>query len=232
MKAKDIMTSPVITVGPDTGVREIAALLFEGRISAVPVIEDGRLVGIVSEADLLHRHELGTDCVAQSGSWWLRLFAADPSLAGYIKSHAGQASDIMTREVVSVGPDTPIEEIADVLERHRIKRVPVLEAGRLAGIVSRANLVHALAATPRARKAAAPVRDEAIRQRLLAELERQPWWQRGISVLSVEDGVVTYTGAVERAEERDAARIAAQNIAGVRRVEDRRPLMRDLPSMV
>ncbi len=231
MKAREIMTTPVITVGPDTPVSEIAALLFERRISALPVVEDGRLVGVVSEADLLHRHEIGTDCIVQS-SWWLRLFSADRSIGGYIKSHARQARDVMTREVVSVAPDTAAAEIATLLETRGIKRVPVVDGGKLAGIVSRADLVQALAQVPKAAVRVTPPSDAAIRGRLLAELQRQAWWRRGISSVQVTDGVVSYRGTVESAEERDAARVAAENIPGVRSVEDFRPLMRDLPSMV
>ncbi|MGH8670096.1 MAG: CBS domain-containing protein [Burkholderiales bacterium] len=232
MKAKDIMTSPVITVGPDTTVSEIAALLFERRISAVPVVEDGRLVGMVSEADLLHRHEIGTDRIAKSGSWWLRLFSAERSIEEYIKSHARQARDVMTREIVSVAPETAAAEIANLLQTRGVKRVPVLDGDALVGIVSRANLVQALAGTPQPAARVTPPGDQAIRARLLAELQRQPWWQRGMSSLEVSGGLVTYRGTVQSAEERDAARVAAENIPGVRAVEDFRPLMRDLPSMV
>ncbi len=232
MKAKDIMTTPVISVGPDTPVSEIAGLLFERRISALPVLEEGRLVGMVSEADLLHRHEIGTDRSTRSGSWWLRLFSADRSIEEYIKSHARKARDVMTREVVSVAPDAAAAEIATLLETRGIKRVPVLEGGRLAGIVSRADLVQALAQVPKAAARVTPPSDAAIRGRLLAELQRQAWWRRGTSTLEVSDGLVSYRGTVESEEERDAARVAAENIAGVRGVEDFRPLMRDLPSMV
>lgn len=235
MKAKDVMTSPVISVGPDATVSEIAALLFERRISAVPVVEDGRLVGIVSEADLLHRHEIGTDCVAQSGSWWLRLFAADRSIEDYIKSHARSARDVMTREVATVAPDTPVAQIATLLEARRVKRVPVVEAGRLAGMVSRSNLVQALAASAgpaRDAPPAPPMTDQAIRAQLLVELRHQSWWRRGQSFVNVEGGVVTYYGTVESQEERDAARVAAENVPGVRRIEDNRLDFHDLPSMV
>jgi CBS domain-containing protein len=232
MKAKDIMTSPVITVAPDATVGEIAALLYERRISAVPVVEDGRLVGIVSEADLLHRHEIGTDCIAQSGSWWLRLFSADRSVEEYIKSHARRARDVMTREVASVAPDTPVAEIATLLETRRVKRVPVVDAGRLAGMVSRSNLVQALAATARPARKAAAMDDKAIRAQLLRELQQQWWWRRGTSFVAVEDGVVTYAGTVDTEEERDAARVAAENVPGVRGIEDKRIVFRDLPSMV
>jgi CBS domain-containing protein len=232
MKARDIMTSPAISVGPDATVGEIAALLFERRISAVPVVEDGRLVGVVSEADLLHRHEIGTDGTAHSAPWWLRLFAADRSIEDYIKSHAPRARDVMTPEVVSVAPDTPAAEIADLLEARRVKRVPVVEAGRLAGMVSRSDLVAALAAAAGSKKRAAPMDDAAIRVQLLRELRQQSWWQPSHSFLTVADGTVIFTGTVDSAEERDAARIAAENIAGVRAVEDNRLVFRDLPSMV
>jgi CBS domain-containing protein len=232
MKARDIMTSPAISVGPDATVGEIAALLFERRISAVPVVEDGRLVGIVSEADLLHRHEIGTDSTAHSAPWWLRLFAADRSIEDYIKSHARRARDVMTPEVASVAPDTPAAQIADVLEARRVKRVPVVEAGRLAGMVSRSDLVAALAAAAGSKKRAAPMDDAAIRAQLLRELRQQSWWRPSHSFLTVADGTVIFTGTVDSAEERDAARIAAENIAGVRAVEDNRLVFRDLPSMV
>ena len=146
MKAKDIMTTPVVTIEPDTTVREIAALLLERRISGVPVVEAGRLVGLVSEGDLLHRHEIGTDRDRPTRSWWLSLIDGDPCPAEYVKSHARRARDIMTRDVISVAEDAPIAEIATVLETHRIKRVPVLRGEQLVGVVSRANLVQALAA--------------------------------------------------------------------------------------
>lgn len=215
MRASDIMTSPAVTVGPDTSVAQIAQLLFERRISAVPVIEEGRLAGLVSEADLLHRREIGTDRAAPRGSWWLRLFSADSSPAEYVKSHAQRARDIMTRDVVTVTPDTPVAEIASLLETHGIKRVPVLRDGRLAGIVSRSNLVQALAvkAPPEADR---PEDDHAIRAALLAELERQPWWRRQVAAnVIVEDGIVHLWGMIESEDERQAARVAAENIPGV-----------------
>ena len=112
MKAKDIMTAPVATVGPETSVHEIAALLFERRISAVPVVEDDELVGIVSEADLLHRYEIGTDCALRGEPWWMRLFGADRSPEDYVRTHAQHARDIMTQEVATVTPDTPLAAIA------------------------------------------------------------------------------------------------------------------------
>jgi CBS domain-containing protein len=228
MNAEDIMTSPVITVGPETLVREIAALLFERRISAVPVVEKGRLVGLVSEGDLLHRHEIGTDRVARAGSWWLKLFGADRSLEDYVKSHARKARDVMTREVVSVAADTPVAEIADLLESRGFKRVPVLRDGSLIGIVSRANLIQALAVKKRSRKPARRSDDNTIREQLLAELQRHPWW-RNSSNLIVTDGAVHYWGIIDSEDERQAARVAAENVPGVRQVEDHRFMLQSIP---
>ena len=231
MKAKDIMTTPVISVAPDTPVREIAKLLFERRISGVPVLEDGRLVGIISEADLLHRHEIGTERSAPS-SWWLRLFSLDTAPADYVRSHATRARDVMVHEVVSVAPDTPVAEIATLLESRGIKRVPVVRAGQVVGIVSRANLVQALALMEQPAVRVTPPSDQAIRGRLLAELERQPWWGRVGSSVIVTEGVVHFWGMVESEDQRNAARVAAENVPGVRGVDDHRFGYRDIPSMV
>jgi CBS domain-containing protein len=230
MKASDIMTSPVVTIGPDTPVRRIAALLLKHRISGVPVLEHGRLVGFVSEGDLLHRQEIGTDRKAPAGSWWLRLFSVSASAADYIKSHANRARDIMTREVVSVAADTPLAEIATLLEKRRIKRVTVLSEGNLVGIVSRANLVQAIATMRAPSSHATPPVDSAIRGRLLAELDHQSWWGGANSQVIVMDGIVHYWGVARSDDERAAARVAAENVPGVRAVEDHRLVYTEFPS--
>ncbi len=232
MNARDIMTSPAISVGPEAPVAVIAALLNDRHISAVPVVQDGRLIGMVSEGDLLHRREIGTDRPGERGSWWLRLFSPDRSPADYIKSHAKRARDIMTREVISVAPEAPIAEIASILEKQRIKRVPVMDNGSLAGIVSRSDLVRALATAGRAAKRQERVSDEAIHRRLTAELERETWWHPIFSNITVTDGVVEFAGGFEAEDERYAACIAAESIPGVRGVEDRRLHMRFLSSAV
>ena len=220
MKARDIMTSEVITVSPDTAVRHIAALLFMHRISAVPVVANGKLAGIVSEADLLHRHEIGTEGT-RAGSRWLQLLSGDGSVSAYVKSHATRARDVMTRDVVTVRPDTPLAEVATLLERRRVRRVPVVEGEHVVGILSRSDLVKALAAKGK-EISTGDTRDGAIRARLIADLEKQPWWHSAPGNVTVTDGVVHYFGAVEGDEQRRAARIAAENVPGVRRVEDHR----------
>lgn len=232
MIAKDIMTTPVVTVGPRTLVGEAARVLFENRISGVPVVDAGRLVGILSEGDLLHRHEIGTDAhVPAARTWWARLFDDEDSARDYVRSHARYVRDVMTREVVSASPETPLAEIAALLERRRIRRVPLLRAGRLVGIVSRSDLVRAFVKVGASRPESAPESDEAIRERLLRELRRHAWWRTEFANVTVEQGVVTYSGVLLHDMERVAARVAAESVGGVRRVVDRRLLYRDLPSL-
>jgi CBS domain-containing protein len=228
MKAIDVMTSRVISVNPETPVRDIAILLFENHISGVPVLDKGRLVGMVSEADLLHRQEIGTD--GGRGGWWRRLFTFDNAMEDYIKSHGVKARDVMSRDVVSVAEDTPLAEIATILETRGFKRVPVLRGEKLVGIVSRSNLVRALAAA--AAQGATEKTDDAIRRRLLDELGRQSWWRDTSSNVVVDGGVVHYSGLVYSDRERAAARVAAERVAGVRRVEDHRLSARYLPESV
>lgn len=232
MNAKDVMTSKVITVTSRTLVSEVASLLFERRISALPVVDGDRLMGIISEGDLLHRYEIGTDCAMGGDPWWIRLFSADRSPEEYVKSHARYARDIMTRDVATVSPDTPLAGIATLLERRRIKRVPVLDEGQLVGIVSRSDLVHALVAATRAGAQSGPIADEAIRGLVLTELRRQAWWRKDFANVTVEQGVVTFAGLIETENERIAARVAAETVPGVRTVVDERLAYRDLLSTV
>jgi len=229
MKARDIMTTNVVTITPQTGVREIAALLARHRISGVPVLEGGRLAGIVSEGDLLRRHEIGTEARYPSRRWWLGFLRGDGDPAEYVKSHAVHAADVMTRKVVSVEEETPAAVIAGLFERRRIKRVPVMRGGELVGIVTRADLVRALAATAPAAPVESPD-DGEIRARLLAELAGHSWWH-AISNVIVADGVVELYGFYDSEEARRAARVAAENIPGVRRIEDRRISDAQLPAM-
>src|SRR3974390_3924757 len=139
MKARDVMTSPVVTVKPTASVKELARLFIDRHISAVPVVDDqGKLVGIVSEGDLVHRSEISTE---RRRPWWLVLMAGDEGLAAeYIKAHAKRVADVMTRKVITAGPDTPLQEIAEILEKYGIKRLPIVRTGQLVGTVNRANL--------------------------------------------------------------------------------------------
>ena len=217
MQAQDVMTTWVATIPADATVQEAAKLMLERRISALPVMDrKDRVVGIVSEGDLVRRAELGTDAVR---SWWLWAFA-EGSARDYVKTHGASVTDVMTSPAVSVRRTTSLQEIARLLEKHRIKRVPVLDAGRLVGIVSRADLVRRLAAAPA--RPAAPARtasDRALRREVLKELRRA-----GIDLLyvnvTVEHRIVHLWGGARSHSEQKALRVAARRIEGVRKVED------------
>ena len=219
MRAADVMTNEVITLGEDASMQEAAKLMAEHGISAVPVIDrENRVVGMVSEGDLLHRAETGTE---RRRSWWLEMVASTNQLAGeYVKSHSGKVKDVMTRDVVSVTEETPVADIAVLLETNRIKRVPVLRGDKLAGIVSRANLVRALAMTINERPSGAEADDRAIRHRLLAELKAQKWAEVSPANITVKDGVVHLWSSYYSDQEKRALVVAAESIPGVRRVED------------
>ena len=217
MKARDVMVSPVITVKPSSSVKEVAKTFLERRISAAPVVDDqGKLVGIVSEGDLMHRAEAGTE---RRHSWWLRALTAEETLAAeYVKAHARKVVDIMTRDVITATADTPLHEIAALLEKNSIKRVPVVKNGQLVGIVSRANLVQAVASARKGLEI--PLSDAAIRDRLLAHLKAQPWADTLLLNVTVNGGIVDLWGVTRSDVERKAIRVAAQSIPGVSAVND------------
>jgi CBS-domain-containing membrane protein len=228
MKAKDVMTTQVVSVGPDSTVAEVADILLTRCISAVPVIDGQELVGIVSEGDLIRRAEIGT--AERHRSWWLRLFDDSATLAAeYVKTHAERIRDVMTRNVVTVTEDTSIAEVAAVLEKNRIKRVPVVRDGRLVGIVSRANLIRRLAAAKARPLTPAAPDDGAIRMKVLDALQSQPWSDIGTAAVTVTDGLVEFWGVYGSEEARQAARVAAENIPGVHSVEDHRVQMTNVP---
>ena len=218
MRARDVMTSPVVSVGPETTVKEIAKLLIERRVSGVPVLDQGeRVVGIVSEGDLIRRVE-GTD--ERHRSWWLRLFSdATTDATEYVKTHGRRAADVMTRDVVTVGEDTPLHEIAALLEQRRVKRVPVVRDGRVVGIVSRANLLHGLAAGP-ADTPAPTADDEAIRARILTRLREEVGGMTQFVNVVVNQGVVDLWGTTDSPDVVQAVRVAAENTPGVREVRN------------
>ncbi len=227
LTAADIMTRDVVTVTPHTSVRAIAQLLCTRHISGVPVVDrEKRVIGIVGEGDLLGHAEVAGE---RRRSWWLNAFVNSNALArDYIKTHGRVAADVMTPTVITVASAASIAEIARILERHRIKRVPVVDGGKLVGIVARGDLLQALAMAGIATKPTS-VDDRAIRERLFAELESQRWAHLLTKNIVVRNGVVHLWGVVETPEERHALQIAAENVPGVERVEDHcraRPLFR------
>ena len=230
MRAKDIMTTPVVTITPDTTVRQVAALLLERGFSGLPVVDKGRVVGIVSEGDLLRRHEIGSDRRRPAGPWWKAMFQGLSDPAEYVRSHAVRAADVMSTRVISVTEDTALAKVAALFEKRRIKRLPVLRGERLVGLVTRANLVRALAETSDAAAAPGLHSDETIRILLLRELGAHAWWP-ATSNATVSAGVVHFWGIYDSEDARRAARVAAENIPGVRGIEDHRIGGASLPAM-
>jgi CBS domain-containing protein len=217
MKARDVMVSPVITVKPSASIREVAQIFLERRISGAPVVDDhGKLVGIISEGDLMHRSEAGTE---RRHSWWLRPFIPDDTLANeFTQAHARKVSDVMVRKVITASPETPLHEIAAILEKNSIKRVPIVENGRPVGIVSRANLIQAVASGGKELKI--PVSDTAIRDQLLEKLGGQDWAHTSLLNVTVNAGIVDLWGITRSEAEHHAIRIAAEATPGVCAVND------------
>jgi CBS domain-containing protein len=220
MDAGAIMTRGVVTVGPDTTVSDVAKIMLENRISAVPVVDQaGALVGIISEGDLLRRAEVGTE---HRRSRWMELgFSSVHLAADYVKEHGRKASDVMTRVVVTVRPETEVVEIANILESRHVKRVPVVINGRLVGIISRANIVQALASSERTSESATAPQDREIQEALHRAMRKRKWaFLPSQANVVVRDGVVHLWGYIESEEARRAIIVMAENINGVRGVED------------
>jgi CBS-domain-containing membrane protein len=219
MKAQDIMTRDVATVRPETTVRDIAALMTEKHISGVPVVgDDGAIVGIVSESDLMHRAEVGTE---RRQKWWFRAFGdSDAAAREYAKAHGLAARDVMSRYVTSVRDDAELRDVADILDKQRIKRVPVLNDGRLVGIISRGDIVRALSQA-QASKPAATVDNAVLHKALRDRFKSQSWLNDAYINVAVNDGVVELWGLVVSADQHRALRALVEETEGVRRVEDK-----------
>ena len=217
MNAADIMTPDVVYATPETPLAELVRLMLDNRISALPIVQDGRVVGIVSEGDLLRRAEAGKE---PRPSRWLELVTStDRMAADYTRSHGRKADEIMTCDVMTVTDTTPIAEVARLLESKHIKRVPVTRDGRLVGIVSRRNVLQALASTLSAPTATAD--DRTIRDAFYAELRHHAWAGGPSAVNAVVcDGVVHLWGIARDEVLRQAIVVAAENVPGVRAVED------------
>jgi CBS domain-containing protein len=218
MRAIDVMVRDVVTVHPDTDVADAVKLLSEHDVSALPVVDEpGNLIGILSEADLIRRVEIGTE---RRRPWWQEAVTGASTLAEeFAKSHGKKVREIMTSGAVSVSEDTPLSEIATLFERKRIKRVPVVKDGKLVGIVSRSNLIQALASVV-GRMDQHDETDRQIRVELLSRLKDQPWTGFGDRNITVGDRVVHLWGLVGSEVERKALLALAECIPGASRVSD------------
>jgi CBS domain-containing protein len=217
MKAKDVMTQHVITVAPDASVLEALQLMLQNKISGLPVVDkNGNLAGIVTEGDFLRRSETGTE---RKRPRWVEFVLGPGTLAkDYVHSHARRIDEVMTTEVQTITEDSELDVVVTLMEKHRIKRVPVVRGNALVGIVSRANLLHALATLSREVTPSSKT-DETIRADVLAELDRQSWAPRQMIDVVVRNGVVELWGTVIDPDQREAARVAAETVPGVTAVK-------------
>jgi len=217
MKAADVMVTNVISVTPDVLVQDVAYILLSNRISAVPIVDDeGELLGIVSEGDLMRRAETGT---GRHRPWWLAMLTGrDIRALDYAKEHSRRITDVMTSKVVTATPDTPLRDIATLLEKNGIKRVPIVKDGKMVGIVSRANLLQALASSRIPQDV--DVGDSAIRESLVARLQAASWANAALINVIVQDGMADLWGIVDTEAEKKAVRVAAEITPGVRGIND------------
>lgn len=219
MNAADLMTSFVVTVRPDATIEYAAQLMLQYRISGLPVTDsDGALLGIITESDLLRRAETGTE---KRHVRWVSLLIGPGRLAQeYAHTHGRRVGDVMTERVFTATPQTSLSDLVALMETKRVKRLPIIDQGRLVGIVSRADVMAALVGLLAEKPVGTPS-DAEIRDQIIAEVDRQPWGPRDSLDVLVTNGVVVLKGTITDERERAALRVAAENVPGVKAVHDR-----------
>lgn len=228
MKARDVMTSDPVSVGLDSSVVDAARLMLERKISGVLVMDGGNLVGILSEGDLLRRGETGT---ARQRPRWLELFVGPGKLADeYVRLSGRKVHEVMTPLVQTIPEDADLEEVVRSMESNRVKRLPVMRGNAVVGIITRSDLVRAFVNAPK--QPAPRYSDDEIRKRLFAELQKQHWAPLGTIDVSVNNGVVTLSGAVLDDRQRGALEVAAENIPGVSAVRNQLVWVEPVSGMV
>jgi CBS domain-containing protein len=217
MRAHQIMTRQVVTVSPDTTIVDTANTMLERHISGLPVIDAaGKLVGIVSEGDFLRRAEIGTG--RRRARWLKFLLGAGSDASDFVHEQGRKVGEIMTPNPYTVSEDTLLEDIVAMMEKNNVKRLPVMRGDRIVGIVTRANLLQAVAEL--AREIPDPTADDDhIRDRIATSIETSDWCPFGLSVI-VRGGIVHLNGVITDERARQAAIVAAENVAGVKEVHD------------
>lgn len=217
MNARDVMTRNVISISPDATVLQAARMMLEHHISGLPVVEKGKLVGVLSEGDFLRRQETRTQ---HRRSRWLEFLMGPGRMAEeYTHTHGSKVSEVMTTEVETATEDTSLEDIVALMEKHHIKRVPIVRGAKMVGIITRANLMHAMVGLARGAK---PIKesDATIREQLMKIMEEQTWAPTAMVDVQVHDGVLELWGTILDERQRDALKVAAENIPGVKAVKD------------
>ena len=224
MKVEEIMTKDVITVSPKTPIHEAAELMIDHGVSGLPVVDDaGSVVGIVSEGDLILREK-----PRERTPWWRLFFGDAERLAReYQKAHGMTVGEVMTRSLIAVSPDFPIESAALILDQHRIRRVPVVADGQLLGILSRGDLIKALAKAP-ARAGGQPS-DERLVREMRARLAEEPWVSNRGIVAQAKDGVLSLWGLVLTETEKSAVETMARTIEGSKGIDSHLVVKSEFP---
>jgi len=220
MIASDVMSRKVISIDPESTVLQAARLMLQHRISGLPVIDAaGKLVGVLSEGDFLRRRETRTE---RHRSRWLEFLMGPGKIATeYTHSHGNKVGEVMTTDVKTVDENAAIEDIVELMERYRIKRVPVMSGSILVGIITRSNLMHAMVSMARVAPDLIKSKDDAgIRDQLLAEMQKEQWAPVALTNVVVHDGIVELWGVLVDERQREALKVAAENIPGVKAVKD------------
>jgi CBS domain-containing protein len=218
--ASDVMSTKLAAIAPGAGVRLAAEFMLKRKVSALLVLDSKkRLLGIVSEGDLVHRAELGS---RKKGSWWLNLLVPDRDLARqYARAHGRRVADVMTRNCVAATPGTPVATLAELMERHKVKRIPILDEGKVVGVVSRADIVAAFVRSADDKVAVHAVDDAAAAAAIRKRIAREPWIGSTMVSVAVSKGIASLSGIVSSIAQRDAVRAIAEETDGVRRADMR-----------
>jgi CBS domain-containing protein len=217
MRAHQIMTRPVITVTPETTIVEAANTMLQRHVSGLPVVDAaGTLVGIISEGDFIRRSEIGTE--RKRGRFMKFILGSGKEATDFVHEHGRKIAEIMTPDPLTIDEDTDLEKIVELMEKNGVKRLPVMRGAKLVGIVSRSNLLQAVASL--AREIPDPTADDDhIRNRIIDTLQKNDWCPFGLSVV-VRDGIVHLSGVITEERSRQAAIVGAENVAGVKKVHD------------
>ena len=218
MKASEVMTKRVISIQPQVTIVQAIKLMLKNRVSGLPVIdENSKLVGIITEGDFLHRWEIGTEL--KRNAWLDAIFGPEESAHDYVHAHSMKVADLMSRQPITVDEDTSLDRVIDLMERHHIKRLPVLRKGKVVGIISRANLMRALASLHRS--ASKTTRnDQELRKRIVTDVKKQNWAYGSDIMVLVRGGVVDLCGTVSDPSQRAALRALVKEKSGVRKLYD------------
>jgi CBS domain-containing protein len=217
MRAHQIMTRPVLTVLPEATIAEAANIMLQRHISGLPVVDAaGKLVGIISEGDFIRRNEIGTQ--RKRGGFVRFILGPGKAATDFVHEHGSKVYEVMTPDPVTITEDTSLEAIVRLMEKNKLKRLPVTRGDQVVGIVSRANLLQAVASL--ARQIPDPTADDDhIRNRIIDALGRNDWCPHGLNVM-VREGIVHLSGIITDERSRQAAIVCIENVTGVKKVHD------------